>query len=127
MLTPKARRAIRQPRWPAVIVLLAVLVPLVPSLAVAGPGRHACCTPDTAPCPVLTQARAMDCCGLSTPAIPGRSIASTGFAPRWGGASSPAALSGSIKPADTLVEMVATSEPRLCGAPLFLLHSTLLR
>ncbi len=127
MLTPKARRAIRQPRWPALIVLLAVLVPLVPAQAVESPGRHACCTPTSAPCPVLTKARVMDCCGLSTPAIPGRSIASTGFAPRWGGASSPAALSGSIKPADTLVEMVATLEPRICGAPLFLLHSTLLR
>ncbi len=127
MLTPEARRAIRQPRWPAVIVLLAVLVPLLPAQAVASPGRHACCTPVTAPCPGLTRARAMDCCVLSTPAIPGRSIASTGFAPRWGGASSPAALSGSIKPADTLVEMVATLEPRICGAPLFLLHSTLLR
>ncbi len=127
MLTPKACRAIRQPRWPALIVLLAVLVPLVPAQAVAGPGRHACCTPVTAPYPVLTKARVMDCCGLSTPAIPGRSVAFTGFAPRWGGASSPAVLSGSIKPADTMLEMVATSEPRLCGAPLFLLYSTLLR
>ena len=127
MLTPKASRAIRQPRWPAVIVLLAVLAPLVPAQAVASPGRHDCCTPDTAPCPVLTKARAMDCCGLSTPAIPARSIASTGFAPRWAGASWPAALSGSIKLVDTMVELVATPEARLSGAPLFLLHSTLLR
>ena len=127
MLTPKARRAIRQPRWTAVIVLLAVLVPLVPALAVAGPGGHACCTPTTAPCPVLTKARVMDCCALSTPALPGRSAFSTGFALRWGGASSPAALSGSPKPVDTMVAMVAMPEARLPGAPLFLLHSTLLR
>ena len=126
MSIPKARRAIRQPRWTAVIVLLAVLVPLVPALAVAGPGGHACCTPTTAPCPVLTKARVMDCCALSTPAIPGRS-ASTGFALRWGGASSLAMLSGSPKPVDTMVATVATPEPRLHGAPLFLLHSTLLR
>ncbi len=127
MLTPEARRAIRQPRWPAVIVLLAVLVPLLPAQAVASPGRHACCTPVTAPCPGLTRARAMDCCVLSTPAIPGRSIASTGFAPRWGGASLPAALSGSIQPAEPMLAMVATPEARLPGVPLFLLHSTLLR
>ena len=127
MRTPKARRAIRQPRWPAVLVLLAVLVPLVPAQAVASPARHACCTPVTVPCPVLTKARVMDCCGLSTPAIPGRSVASTGFAPLWGGASSPEVASGSVKPAGPMAEMVATPEARLPGAPLFLLHSTLLR
>jgi hypothetical protein len=125
MPTLKARRVIRQPRWSAVIVLLAVLLPLVPAPAVASPGRQACCTPATAPCPVLTKARAMDCCALSSPVIPGRSLASSGFAPLWRG-SSPPALLGSTRPADALVETVAAAEPRLQGAPLFLLHSALL-
>jgi len=108
-------------------VLLAVLLPLVPAQAVASSGRHACCTPVTAPCPVLTKARVMDCCTLSPPVIPSRSLASSGFAPLWGSTPLPAALSASARPADPMVQTVAAPELRQRGAPLFLLHSTLLR
>jgi hypothetical protein len=127
MPTTNARRAIRQPRWPAALVLLAVLLPLLPAHAIASPGRHACCTPATAPCPVFTKARVMDCCVLSTPVIPGRSLGSSGFAPLWSSAPIPEALSVSTKPADPMVDMVAAPQLRLRGAPLFLLHSALLR
>jgi hypothetical protein len=123
----KARQAIWQKSWPTVLVLLALLAPLVPAQALAGPASHACCSPATAPCPVLTKARTMDCCAMSTPVVPTRSLGSVGFIPLWAGAGTSSMLAGGKTVPDVLVATAEPMELRQRGAPLFLLHSSLLR